>query len=87
MGRISWNKFIKRWEMGRVKESILYWYRLFYYAKCLYTKKEGVNMPSNQELIKDHVREKCRYCDINDCDGIRIAIDGKTRCTRDEKKR
>lgn len=44
-------------------------------------------MPSNQELIKDHVIEKCRYCDIHDCNGIYITIDKRTRCTRDEKKR
>lgn len=44
-------------------------------------------MPSNQEIIKDHIREKCKYCDIHDCDGIYITIDKKTRCTRDEKKR
>lgn len=41
---------------------------------------------SNQDLIKKHVKDKCKYCDIKECDGIHITIDRKTRCDRDEKK-
>lgn len=39
-----------------------------------------------QELIEEHQHEKCRYCDIQNCDGIHITRDNKTRCDKDEKK-
>lgn len=40
---------------------------------------------SAEELIKQHLEDKCKYCDIQHCDGIRITRDNKTRCDRDEK--
>lgn len=39
---------------------------------------------SNQDLIKEHVEDKCKYCDIHDCDGITVAINQKTRCEKYE---
>lgn len=39
---------------------------------------------TNEELIKEHLENKCKYCDIKDCDGIHITIDHKTRCNKDE---
>lgn len=42
---------------------------------------------SGQDLIKEHLAEKCKHCDLQDCDGIRITRDRKTKCDRDEKKR
>ncbi len=41
---------------------------------------------SNQDLIKEHTEEKCKYCNIHNCNGIHITIDGKTRCTKDYGK-
>lgn len=43
-------------------------------------------MSSNQELIEEHVKEKCKYCDIHDCDGIHITIEQKTRCDKDYER-
>lgn len=37
-----------------------------------------------QELIKEHVQEKCKYCIRKNCNGINITIDKKTRCDRNE---
>lgn len=43
---------------------------------------------TREELIKQHLEDKCKYCDTQqDCNGIRITTDNKTRCDRDEKKR
>lgn len=42
---------------------------------------------SNAELIKEHLEDKCKYCNIKDCEGIHITIDRKTKCDRDEKSR
>lgn len=42
-------------------------------------------MYTTQELMKEHVQEKCRYCTKKDCDGIHVTVDNKTRCERDEK--
>ena len=42
---------------------------------------------SGQDLIKEHLEDKCKYCDLPCYDGIRITRDRKTRCDRDEKKR
>lgn len=39
-----------------------------------------------EELIKEHLRDKCKYCNLKECDGIHITIDKKTRCNRDEEK-
>lgn len=39
---------------------------------------------TNEELIKEHLEDKCKYCNIKDCDGIHITIDHKTRCNKDE---
>lgn len=48
--------------------------------------KKGVDiMYTTQELMKEHVQEKCRYCTKKDCDGIHVTVDNKTRCERDEK--
>ena len=38
-----------------------------------------------QEMIQEHVKEKCKYCDIQYCNGIRITKDRKTRCDKDEQ--
>lgn len=38
---------------------------------------------SGEDLIKEHLEDKCRYCDIQNCDGIHITIDNKTRCDKD----
>lgn len=38
-----------------------------------------------QELIKEHVQEKCRYCTKQDCDGIHVTITKETKCDRDEE--
>ena len=43
-------------------------------------------MLTSQELIQEHVKEQCRYCTLRECDGIRVTIDGKTRCARGEYK-
>lgn len=42
---------------------------------------------SAEDLIKQHYDDKCKYCDLQYCDGIRVTIDRKTKCDRDEKKR
>ena len=39
---------------------------------------------TNEELIKEYLEDKCKYCNIKDCDGIHITIDHKTRCNKDE---
>ena len=40
---------------------------------------------SIQELIKEHVQEKCKYCTVKDCNGIHVTINKKeTRCDKDE---
>lgn len=41
-------------------------------------------MHTTQELIQEHVQEKCRYCTKENCDGIHVTIDKKTRCEKDE---
>lgn len=38
-----------------------------------------------QELIQEHVQEKCRYCTKENCNGIHVTRDGKTRCEKDEE--
>ncbi len=38
-----------------------------------------------QEMIKEHVEERCKYCDIQNCNGIYVTKDGETRCDRDEQ--
>lgn len=38
-----------------------------------------------QELIQEHVKEKCKYCNNKNCDGIRVTQDGRTVC--DERGR
>ena len=40
---------------------------------------------SAEELIKQHLEDKCKYCDQQCCDGIHITRDRKTKCDRDEK--
>lgn len=40
---------------------------------------------SIQEKIQEHVKEKCRDCLKEDCDGIHITNDEKTRCDADER--
>ena len=42
---------------------------------------------SAEDLIKEHLNDKCKYCDLKECDGIHITIDKKTRCDRDEQVR
>lgn len=37
-----------------------------------------------QELIQEHVQERCRYCIRKECNGIHVTIDKKTRCEKDE---
>ena len=41
---------------------------------------------SGQDLIKEHLEDKCKHCDLRCYDGIRITTDRKTKCDRDEKK-
>lgn len=41
---------------------------------------------SGEELMQEHLADKCKYCDLQDCDGIRITERNTTRCNRDEKK-
>lgn len=38
-----------------------------------------------QELIQEHVKEKCRYCTRKECNGIYVTKDGKTKCDKDEE--
>ena len=38
-----------------------------------------------QEMIKEHVEERCKYCDIQNCNGIYVTKDRETRCDRDEQ--
>lgn len=33
-----------------------------------------------QELIKEHVNNRCNKCNRKNCDGIRVTQDGKTVC-------
>ena len=40
---------------------------------------------SSEELIKEHLENKCKYCEIKECNGISITTDRKTRCEKDEK--
>ena len=35
-----------------------------------------------QELMKEHVKEECRYCILKECNGIHITRDNKTICER-----
>ena len=37
-------------------------------------------MMSIQDKIKIHVKDKCKYCDKKDCNGIKVTSDGKTVC-------
>lgn len=39
---------------------------------------------SIQEKIQEHVKEKCKYCLKEDCDGIHITITKETKCDKDE---
>lgn len=39
-----------------------------------------------QERIQEHVKEECKYCDIQECRGIYITQDNKTRCDKDERQ-
>lgn len=39
-----------------------------------------------QELIQEHVKEECKYCTIQNCSGIHITENSKTRCDKDGKK-
>ncbi|MBO5004891.1 MAG: hypothetical protein J6D03_06600 [Clostridia bacterium] len=47
-------------------------------------KKGADTMYTIQELIKEHVQEKCRYCTKENCDGIHVTITKETRCEKDE---
>lgn len=38
-----------------------------------------------QELIKEHVQEKCRYCTRKECSGIHVTINEGTKCDKDEE--
>ena len=38
-----------------------------------------------QEMIKEHVKKKCKHCDIQNCNGVHITKDRKTRCDKDEQ--
>lgn len=44
-------------------------------------------MYTKQELIKQHIREECKYCRLsnNKCEGITFTIDNKTRCAKTEE--
>lgn len=35
-----------------------------------------------QEKMKEHVKEKCRYCSEEECDGIYITTKGETKCNK-----
>ncbi len=37
-----------------------------------------------QELIKEHLKNKCKGCKIEDCSGITITQNGKTKCTKED---
>lgn len=41
---------------------------------------------TNQEKIEEHIKDKCKYCPIQDCDGFHFTIYGETRCERDVPK-
>ena len=43
--------------------------------------ERGVVM-SIQEKIQEHVKEKCRYCLKEDCDGIHINTNNEATCER-----
>lgn len=48
--------------------------------------KLGVDtMYTIQELIKEHVQEKCRYCTRKECNGIHVTITKETKCDKDEE--
>lgn len=38
-----------------------------------------------QELIQEHVQEQCRYCTKQECNGIHVTEDKKTRCDKHER--
>lgn len=42
-------------------------------------------MYTTQELIQEHVQEKCRYCTKEKCDGIRVTVNNETKCEKDEE--
>lgn len=41
---------------------------------------------TKQELIQEHVKEECKYCDIQECRGIYITQDNKTKCEYYERQ-
>lgn len=45
-------------------------------------------MMSIQDLMKEHVKDRCKYCARKNCNGIRVNAEGKTVCevTEDERK-
>ena len=42
-------------------------------------------MLTTGELMEEHVKEYCKYCTLKECDGIRVTINGKTKCAKEEK--
>lgn len=39
---------------------------------------------SLKELMEEHVQKHCKGCK-EECDGIRLTVDNKTKCNRDVK--
>lgn len=37
-----------------------------------------------QELIKEHLENKCKECKIKDCNGITVTQNGTTKCTKED---
>ena len=39
-----------------------------------------------QEKIQEHVKEECRYCREEECNGIHITADNKTKCNKTKEE-
>lgn len=48
--------------------------------------KGADTMYTIQELIKEHVQEKCRYCARKECDGIHINTNNEATCEREREE-
>lgn len=51
----------------------------------VYIFERGVVM-SIQEKIQEHVKEKCKYCLKEDCDGIHINTNNEATCEREREE-
>ena len=54
------------------------------YKEVINQNKENEEM-TIQELFKNHVEQKCKNCTLENCKGITITLDNKTRCEKMEE--